>query len=130
MKQDNWQWWSGTNDEYFTNGPFKCREDAIEALDGDGGYIVEAERYPIRFNVDRLIDHQYFECDDYFSGENVEPARAGSEEFVAAADSELQQALDTWLVKWAASFVQPEMFCRQRNDEYIPADDEEVGPES
>lgn len=129
-KQDNWQWFSGCDDEYFTNGPFKCREDAIEALDGEGGHIIEAQRYPIKFNVARLIEDQYFDCDDYFSGEYETAARAGSEEFVAAADAELQALLDAWTVKWAASFVQPEMFCRQRNDEEIPADGEEVEGES
>lgn len=125
MKKDNWQWWSGRDDEYFTNGPFETREEAIEALDGDGGYIVEAERYPITFSAERLINDQYFDCDDYFSGEYAEPARYGNEEFVAKADSELQQVLDVWLAKWSVSFIQPEMFCRQRNGEYIEPDAEE-----
>lgn len=124
MTKDKWQWFSGTNDEYFTNGPFETREEAIEALDGYGGHIIEAERYPITFSARRLIDDQYFDCEDYFSGEYSEPARYGNEEFVAAADAELQAALDAWLAKWSVSFIQPEMFCRQRNAEYIPADDE------
>ena len=51
---------------------------------------------------------------------------ATGEEFVAAADAELQAALDAWLAKWSVSFIQPEMFCRQRNAEYIPADDEDA----
>lgn len=126
MTKDNWQWWSGTNDEYMTNGPFACREDAIEALDGYGGYIVEAKRYPITFSAERLINEQYFECEDYFCGEYTEPARYGDADFVATADAELQQLLDGWLAKWSVSFIQPEMFCRQRNDEYIPADGEDT----
>jgi len=127
MTKDNWQWWSGTDDEYFTNGPFDTRKEAIEALDGEGGHIIEAERYPIKFSAKRLIERQYLDCDDYFSGEYAEAARAGSEDFVAAADAELQEFLDLWTVKWAASFVQPEMFCRQRNAEYIPEDGDDEG---
>jgi len=122
MVKSNWQWWSGDNDEHFTNGPFETREDAIEALDGDGGYVIEAERHVVTFSAERLINDQYFDCEDYFSGDYSEPARYGSEEFVKQADAELQQLLDNWLAKWSVCFVQPEMFCRQRNDEYFHPD--------
>lgn len=105
-------WWSGSNDEFYTNGPFATREQAVGELCGEGGYVVEAARMPVTFSVDQLIEDQYFECDDYFSGENGEPERTGGADVVAAADAELQALLDAWLARWRHTFNQPEMFGR------------------
>lgn len=117
-----WKWWSGSNDELYTNGPFATKEEAVAELDGGGGYIVEAVSARVRFSAARLIDQQYFEDDDYFSGEHGEPDRIGDGELIAQADAELQAALDAWLGKWRHTFVTPEMFANSRNHESIPAD--------
>lgn len=112
-------WWSGSNEEYFTNGPFDTREDAVAALDGEGGYVVKAALMPITFSAASLIDDQYFECDDYFSGEHGEPERVGFGDAVALADAELQALLDAWTARWRHTFNQPEMFGRMGEVEYI-----------
>jgi hypothetical protein len=117
-----WEWWSGSNDEYYTNGPFASREAAISALDGYGGFIVEAVKKSVQFSADQLIDSQYFEDDDYFSGEHGEPDRAGGGDAIAAADAELQAVLDAWLAKWGHTFVAPEMFAMTRNRASIAAE--------
>lgn len=118
----DWKWWSGSNDEFYTNGPFDTREEAIEELDGQGGYIVEAVRDKVQFSAKRLIDQQYFEEDDYFSYEHGEPDRVGEKELIAQADMELQAALDVWLDKWRYTFVTPEIFANSRNHESVPVD--------
>lgn len=110
-------WWSGTNEEFFTNGPCDTREQAIEELWGEGGYVVEAETMKIRFDAGRIIADQYFDCEDYFSGEYGEPERKGDH---VAADAELQAFLDDWAGRWKDTFVQPEMFGSQGKTEFIP----------
>lgn len=117
-----WAWWSGSDDEFYTNGPFSTKEEAVAELDGHGGYVVEAVRGRVEFSATRLIDQQYFDDDDYFSGEHGEPDRVGDGELIAQADAELQAALDAWLVKWRRTFVVPEMFANSRNHESIPVD--------
>jgi len=34
MTHQEWKWYSGSNDEEFSNGPFDTREQAIAELDG------------------------------------------------------------------------------------------------
>ena len=110
------KWYSGSSEEYFRNGPFDTRDEAVDALDGEGGFVIEAEVYPIELSADRLLDHQYFEADDLFDYEHGEPDRKGN---FAEADAELQQLLNAWLDKWRDTFVQPNMFCRHSAAEYI-----------
>lgn len=114
-----WEWWSGTNDEFYTNGPFATREEAIRELDGYGGHIIEAVKRTVKFSADQLIDAQYYEDDDYFSGEHGEPDRKGDWK---AADAELQAMLDAWAEKWQHTFIAPEMFASSRNREEIAKD--------
>lgn len=47
---DGWKWFSGTNDEYYSDGPFNTRGEAIEALEGEGGYIIEARQDPLKLS--------------------------------------------------------------------------------
>ncbi|WP_394436734.1 hypothetical protein ACGGKE_07805 [Sphingobium naphthae] len=130
MSDKDWQWWSGTNDEYYTNGPFQCREHAVEELDGEGGYIIEAVKLHVRFNADQLIENQYFEDDDYFSGENSDPDRAGSVAIIKTANAELQGLLDAWCNKWQHTFVAPEMFAATRNAAIVPEFADEAAQEA
>ncbi|BBD97097.1 hypothetical protein SAMIE_1005980 [Sphingobium amiense] len=126
MADQAWQWWSGSNDEFYTNGPFECREHAVEVLDGYGGYIIEAIKQDVRFSADQLIDVQYFEDDDYFSGEGGDPDRKGDKEEIAKADAELQELLNAWCAKWQHTFVAPEMFAATRNAASVPKFEDEA----
>lgn len=118
---DKWFWYSGSNDEFYQNGPFATREEAIDELYGEGGYIVEAKPQKVAFSAVRMIDDQYFDCEDYFSGENNEPDRKGKFE---EANAELQSLINEWLVKWEDTFVQPEIFAATRSEEYIEPEQE------
>ncbi len=130
MSKESWQWWAGSNDEHYTNGPFECREHAVEALDGYGGFIVEAVQLDVQFSADQLIDAQYFDDDDYFSGEYGEPDRNGDVDTIKAADAELQALLDGWLAKWGHTFVKPEMFAQTRNGQAVPKFETEAAQEA
>lgn len=44
----NWKWYSGTNEEYFSGGPFDTREEAVEALEGEAGCVIEATKPDLR----------------------------------------------------------------------------------
>ncbi|RHZ96495.1 hypothetical protein D1114_07240 [Cereibacter sphaeroides] len=44
---DGWGWWSGYDGEHYGNGPFATRDEAVRALCGRGGYIVEARQDPL-----------------------------------------------------------------------------------
>lgn len=123
-----WLWYSGQDDEFYTNGPFATREEAIEALDGYGGHIIEAAPREVRFSANSLIEHQYFDNDDYFTGEHRGPDRAGGADVVAQADAELQTLLDDWLDRWRHTFVKPEVFRCARKGECIQPYWMDAGP--
>lgn len=115
-------WWAGYDGDTFTSGPHDTREQAIfagrEEFDGSGFYVIEAATMPIKFSVSRLLDDQYFDCDDYWSDEGGEPDRCGNH---AAADAELQELLDAWLVRHRDTFVDPGVFAWTRNRAFIAA---------
>lgn len=119
-KEPAWLWWSGSDDEWFNNGPFKTREAAIEALEHERGYVIEAMQQGIRLSAPRLIEEQYFEAGDLFDGDRTEPDRVGGADVIAAADDELQALLDDWVQRWSHTFVEPSMFAASRNQEFVP----------
>ena len=116
-----WKWFSGSTDEWFANGPFDTRNEAVHELDGYGGYITEAIPGAVTLNAKRLLDDQYFEADDLFSYEDGPgPDRRGDDSDIKAADAELQALLDDWLDRWRHTFVTPTLFAQSRNTEQVP----------
>lgn len=124
----NWVWWSGSNEEFFSNGPFETRDEAVDALEEERGFVIHALPYALNFSARRLLDDQYFECEDYFSGEHGEADRVGKPEGIAEADAELQSLLDAWVAKWKGTFVAPEMFAASSPAEFIEAPHIAAGP--
>lgn len=117
-----WAWWAGSNEEFFTDGPFATREDAIAEyksswMPEEGFHIVEAVAGRVWFSAGRLIVRQYEDDDDLWGIDGPSPDRLGEHE---AADKELQELLDKWVEKYSDTFVQPTMFRGQRNAEFIP----------
>lgn len=117
---DEAKWWAGSDDEWFTEGPFETREDAVaegqrlaEEDELDGFYIALAVQQHVSFSAHRMISEQYFEHDDWFDYERVEPNRLGDAE---AADKELQTLIDGWLNRWRHTFVQPTMFASCKSE--------------
>ena len=123
-----WVWWSGSNEEFFSNGPFATRDEAVDALDEERGYVIEAVPYALKFDASRLLEDQYFECEDYYSGEHGEADRVGKPEEIAEADAELQALIDAWTAKWKHTFVAPEMFASSNPAEFIEAPHIAAGP--
>ncbi|MBB3940726.1 hypothetical protein GGR39_002383 [Novosphingobium fluoreni] len=115
-------WWASRDGDFYTSGPHDTREQAIfagrEDFDGGAFHIVEAGIAPLRFSAARLIDQQYFEDDELFHPGASGADRRGN---CKAADAELQEMLDAWLVRHADTFVAPTMFAWSRNEEFIPA---------
>ncbi len=127
MGEPIWKWFSGTSDEFYENGPFATKQEAVAELDGYGGFIIEAvQRDNVRLSASRLIEDQYFEDDDDFDFDHAEPDRVGKKEDVEAADAELQALLDGWCAKFGHTFVRPNLFLKSRNHEEIPADPQEA----
>lgn len=119
--ETGWQWWSGPNNDYFVNGPFATREEAVDELDGEDGYVIEALKHaPVSFDAERLIEDQYANSEDLFDFDHCEPGRKGSKADIAAADAELQALLDAWCAKHGHTFNQPNMFAASRGEEFIP----------
>jgi hypothetical protein len=115
-------WWASRDADFYTCGPAPTREVIIlegrDDFDGEGFHIIEAGTQPLTFSASRLIDDQYFEQDELFSIEGDGADRRGNS---AAADAELQEMLDAWLVRHADTFVSPTIFAWSRNEELIPA---------
>ncbi len=115
-------WWASRDGGFYTCGPAPSREGIIlegrDDFDGEAFYIIKAATEPLTFGAARLIDDQYFERNDLFSTEGYSADRRGN---CKAADAELQEMLDAWLVRHADTFVAPTMFAWSRNKEFIPA---------
>jgi hypothetical protein len=126
-----WQWFSGANDEWYSNGPFDTRDEAIEALEGEGGFIIEAQKQRVRFTASGLIDDQYYDADDLFSYDHGdEHDRIGGADLIAAADAELQALLDAWTARWQHTFAAPTIFAATRNAEQVATAVAEGAPPS
>ena len=122
---DGWAWYSEPDNEFFANGPFATREEAIGELCGEGGYIIEALKHDaVSFDAQRLIEQQYAEQEDLFDFDHGEPGRRGTKEEIASADAALQAALDAWCATYRHTFEQPNMFAASRGEEWIAAEEE------
>jgi len=115
-------WWASRDADFYTSGPHETREAAIfagrEDFQGGEFYIVEAGLEPFGLDAAELIESQYFEAVGLFHGDGPDPDRRGN---CKAADAELQEMLDAWLVRHADTFVAPTIFAWSRNEELIPA---------
>ena len=116
-----WSWWAGRDDENF-HTEYASRDEAIAALEGESGYIVEARK-------DALSLADYFDA-----GEFLERADEGASDYsnpdgdpifeltVGQADG-LEAVVRAAICRWQAEkgvAFRPWRFTAQRNDEYIP----------
>lgn len=120
-----WKWYSGSNEEQFSGGPFDTREEAIADLDGYGGYIVLARKVPLRlsgyFDVDTFLEQAeeaaYDLCNE--SGDTLfDLSKEQSEDLQAR----IRTAIEAWQYAHNLTFV-PWAFTGSKNLERIPEDE-------
>lgn len=122
------QWWASRDEEFYTEGPFRFRTDAIDAgreeFGDDGHPFVIAEVTPavLRLDAVRLLDAQYFEQDDLFDHEHCSPdwTKRHNDPEVTAATAALQAALDGWLAEYGHLLHQPNIFAATHSSEWFP----------
>ena len=129
---DDWKWWSGTNEEWYTQS-HETREEAIQSLEGEGGYIIEARQDPVPlsgyFRADDFLEH----ADETLSGSDLGHPEGDalfecSPEQAADLEKRVRSAIDAWQEANGLKFV-PAMFTASRNAEYVEPDPEEVDRE-
>lgn len=61
-----WEWWSGRSDEYYSQGPFDKREDAIEEAFGQDDFEEEQLADGSWVGHVYVAEHKgtYFDCDE------------------------------------------------------------------
>jgi hypothetical protein len=119
----NWQWYAGTNEEIFTEGPFDTRDEAEYAAvhELDGGFIVEALKANVQLADHIDIFHMLEAAEDSVSdlqGEGQQVLFDISSEDVNRLEFEIHQAITVWQKKAGIVFT-PWCFTSQRNMEYI-----------
>lgn len=125
MTDKDWKWYSGSNDEEFHNGPFDAREDAVDALDGYGGYVIEAVKYDLRlsdlFQVSSFLEQAEDSVDDLYN-EDYSLIFDTSEDQARDLQLLVRAAIDTWQDAHGLKFV-PWVFKQSRNLQRIDADE-------
>lgn len=139
MREGEWSWWAGTNDEMFAFGPHKSREDAIEEARNDcagevqnakgewviGVHLVEATNPPLRLaqwaEADRLLElaeEGIFDSDrvssEYDDGPFFECTQAQENDLI----TRVKRACDEWQAAHGLVFT-CHSFQRTRNKEYV-----------
>jgi len=118
---EGWFWFSGSNDEWYQNGPCKTREQAILELDGEGGYIIEARQDPVKLSdyadLEGAIERAHEGSYDLI-GEDGDPIFEVTPEQEKDLIARLKAAADQWQADHKLVFT-PRMFTATRNAEKI-----------
>ena len=125
MTEHDWKWYSGSNDEEFCHGPFDTRDEAVDALDGYGGFVIEARKDDLRLSAQFSVE-AFFEAAE----ESVyDLSNEGDPIFDASSDQErdlqarVRAAIDAWQDAHGLKFV-PWCFAASRNEERIEPDED------
>lgn len=120
---EEWKWYAGSNEETFGHGPFDTREQAIEELDGYGGYVVMARKVPLRlssyFDVDRLLENAEETAYD-MANEDGDPLFDVTDEQEADLQARVRAAIDAWQYAHGLTFI-PWSFSETKHEERIQA---------
>lgn len=123
-EHQEWKWYSGSDEEQFSGGPFDTREQAIADLDGYGGYVILARKVPLRlaeyFDVDTFLENAeevaYDACN-----ENGDPVFDVSKEQSEDLQARIRAVIEAWQYAHNLTFV-PWAFTSSKNLERIPED--------
>ena len=120
----DWKWYSGDNDEAFCGGPFDTREQAIAALDGYGGYVIEAQKTDLRlsdmFDAEEFLEAAEERAYD-LCNEDGDPIFDVSEDQEKDLRARVRATIDAWQDDHGLKFV-PWRFTDQRNLERVESD--------
>ncbi|WP_420023728.1 hypothetical protein ACN9JG_06105 [Cereibacter azotoformans] len=120
-----WGWWSGYDGEHYGNGPFATRAEAVAALSGEAGYIVEACQDPVDLasyvDAEDLLERAEGVAYD-LSNEDGDPIFEAKPEQIADLGKRLKAACDAWQVAHGLTFT-PYRFTASRNEAWIEAID-------
>lgn len=116
-----WQWWSGSSEEHYRSGPMDSREAAIEALEGEGGWITEAQQKMIAlsdsFDAARFIEDAEDDIEHNEEGDMIfDVAPDQIDDLTARGKAMVEQ----WQKDHGLVF-NPYYFTSQRNTEYVDA---------
>lgn len=121
MTNKIWKWYSGSNEEEFHHGPFETREEAVEALEGCRGFVIEAKKQQLQlsehFNARDFIDLAEDNVYD-LSNENGDIIFDISNTDATVLQTVVRKAIDQWQRKRNLVF-QPWVFSQSRNLESI-----------
>lgn len=121
MTEQEWKWYSGSNEETFEYGPFDTREQAIAELDGYGGYIVLARKVPLRlsgyFDADTFLENAEDSAYD-MANENGDPVFDISSDQQADLEARIRAAIEAWQYAHNLTFM-PWAFSGTKNLERI-----------
>jgi len=121
---DGWLWFSGSNDENYSN-THNTREHAIAELDGHGGYIVEARQDPMRManyiDADSLFESAEEDASEFSNGDG-DPIFECTRDQQSDLQDRLRQACDKWQEDHELVF-KPWCFTDTRNSEKIAPDE-------
>ena len=116
-----WKWYSGSDQEQFSGGPFDTREQAIADLDGCGGYIVLARKVPLRlsgyFDIDAFMESAE-EAAYELCNENGDPLFDVSKEQSEDLQARIRAAIEAWQYAHNLTFV-PWAFTESKNLERV-----------
>lgn len=105
---EEWKWYSGSNDETFEHGPFDTREQAIEELDGYGGYVIMARRVPLRlsqyFNTSTFLENAEDDAYD-MANENGDPIFYIGSDQQADLQARVRAAIEGWQYAHGLTFI-------------------------
>ena len=118
-----WLWFSGSNAEHYSD-THNTREEAIAALYGFGGYIVEAIQEPLRLadyiDAESILEGAEDDAEQY-SNEDGDRIFACAEDQLDDLQARLKTACDEWQASQLLAFI-PYCFTSTRNAEKIAPD--------
>lgn len=131
--KSGYQWWAGSSEEHYTEGPFNTRAEAIEAGEevfygDDGFYIIEASLQDLKLSWyfearDFIQEVEENRCDDLRYDDETVFETTNQQE--CDLEEMVRATIDAWQIKHGLHFG-GKAFINERNKEFVPV----IAPES
>lgn len=117
----DWQWWAGSTEEHYQHGPFPSREAAVEALEGEGGWVTEATQTKQKLSSFFEAEHLLETAEDSIDhGEDEDVIFDVLTKDAQDLEVRVRATIDTWQQDHKLVF-QGYLFTNQRHTEYVDA---------